>query len=340
MSGHFASNFPESGSVDYSDQSTNIDDTTIDELRQLAARYPQPRSALLPMLHLVQSVDGRVSPRGIEVCADVLGITTAQVSGVATFYTMYKRRPAGEHHVGVCTTALCGRHGRRHPLLALPSERLGIDEARRPRRPGLPRAARVQRRLRLRPGHDGQLGVLRQHDPESASTARRAAGGEEVKSTRGATLIRVARGRARARGFPDGRADEGPSRSRLDAGPGSRSPREQLAAPASRQAGQERPPSDRSADPRPHRPLGRARLWKLARYEAPAATARCARRSACSPTRSSTAGQGGQPARPRRRRLPDRHEVELRAAGQPATRSTSSSTPTSRSRAPARTSRS
>ena len=53
------------------------DDQTLESLRAdalaIIARYPQPRSALLPMLHLVQSVDGRVSPRGIEVCADVLG---------------------------------------------------------------------------------------------------------------------------------------------------------------------------------------------------------------------------------------------------------------------------
>ncbi len=77
MSGHeFQSWFPDSGSVDMSDTSTNIDETTIEELRQIAARYPQARSALLPMLQLVQSVDGRVSPAGIEACAAVLGITT------------------------------------------------------------------------------------------------------------------------------------------------------------------------------------------------------------------------------------------------------------------------
>ena len=128
MSGHeFESFFPESGSVDLTDDSTQITDETIVELRQIADRYPQARSALLPMLHLVQSVDGRVSPRGIEVCAEVLGISTAQVSGVATFYTMYKRRPAGRHHVGVCTTALCAVMGG-DALLEHVSERLGIHE--------------------------------------------------------------------------------------------------------------------------------------------------------------------------------------------------------------------
>ena len=75
------------------------------------ARYPQARSALLPMLHLVQSVEGRVTARGIEACADMLGISAAEVSGVATFYTMYKRRPVGDYHVGVCTNTLCAVMG-------------------------------------------------------------------------------------------------------------------------------------------------------------------------------------------------------------------------------------
>jgi NADH-quinone oxidoreductase subunit E len=88
-----------------------IDDKTYAELEQIAARYPQARSGLLPMLHLVQSAEGRITPEGIEACADVLGITAAEVSGVATFYTMYKRRPVGDYHVGVCTNTLCAVMG-------------------------------------------------------------------------------------------------------------------------------------------------------------------------------------------------------------------------------------
>ena len=63
------------------------------------------------MLHLVQSVEGRITPEGIEACAEILGITAAEVSGVATFYTMYKRRPVGDYHVGVCTNTLCAVMG-------------------------------------------------------------------------------------------------------------------------------------------------------------------------------------------------------------------------------------
>ncbi len=87
--------------------SKGLDPTTYDELKQIAARYPQPRSGLLPMLHLVQSVEGRITPEGIEACAEILEITAAEVSGVATFYTMYKRKPVGDYHVGVCTNTLC-----------------------------------------------------------------------------------------------------------------------------------------------------------------------------------------------------------------------------------------
>ena len=88
-----------------------VDDKTYAELQEIAARYPEPRSGLLPMLHLVQSVEGRVTSRGIEACADILGISAAEVSGVATFYTMYKRRPVGDYHVGVCTNTLCAVMG-------------------------------------------------------------------------------------------------------------------------------------------------------------------------------------------------------------------------------------
>ena len=73
----------------------------------LIARYPESRSALLPMLHLVQSVEGYVSQAGIQFCAEQLSLSNAEVSAVVTFYTMYKRKPCGEHLVSVCTNTLC-----------------------------------------------------------------------------------------------------------------------------------------------------------------------------------------------------------------------------------------
>ncbi|GAA2510459.1 NADH-quinone oxidoreductase subunit NuoE [Pilimelia columellifera subsp. columellifera] len=78
------------------------------QVAEILARYPDgPRSGLLPLLHLVQSVDGYVTPAGVEYCAAALGIHKAQVAAVATFYTMYKRKPTGEYLVSVCTNTMC-----------------------------------------------------------------------------------------------------------------------------------------------------------------------------------------------------------------------------------------
>ncbi len=92
-------------------EGTRLDETARAEMRELMARYPDARSALLPMLHLVQSYDGFVTPEGIRVCAELLDLSEAEVAGVATFYTMYKRHPMGEYHVGVCTNTLCAVMG-------------------------------------------------------------------------------------------------------------------------------------------------------------------------------------------------------------------------------------
>jgi NADH-quinone oxidoreductase subunit E len=92
---------------------------------QVIARYPQKRSALLPLLHLVQSVDGYVTGRGIDLCAELLDLSTAEVSGVATFYTQYKRHPNGEYTVGVCTNTLCAVMGG-DEIWESVSEHLGI----------------------------------------------------------------------------------------------------------------------------------------------------------------------------------------------------------------------
>ncbi|TRW43308.1 NADH-quinone oxidoreductase subunit NuoE [Georgenia yuyongxinii] len=81
------------------------------EAAEVIARYPDPRSALLPLLHLVQSADGYVAPRGVALCAELLDLSRAEVSAVATFYGQYKRHPNGDYTVGVCTNALCAVMG-------------------------------------------------------------------------------------------------------------------------------------------------------------------------------------------------------------------------------------
>jgi NADH-quinone oxidoreductase subunit E len=95
------------------------------EAREIIARYPVARSALLPMLHLVQSYQGYVSPEGVALCAEELGLTKAEVGAVATFYTMYKRRPTGRHLVSVCTNTLCSVLGGQRIFDALAGD-LGV----------------------------------------------------------------------------------------------------------------------------------------------------------------------------------------------------------------------
>ena len=102
-----------------------LTDETRQKAREIIARYPVPRSALLPMLHLVQAEDGYVTPEGIALCAEELDLTKVQVAAVATFYTMYKRRPVGEYLVSVCTNTMCGVLGGNKTYEAL-SEHLGI----------------------------------------------------------------------------------------------------------------------------------------------------------------------------------------------------------------------
>src|SRR5215813_2541293 len=95
--------------------------------KEIIARYPEgkERSALLPLLHLVQSEEGYVTPEGVTFCAEQLGITRAQVGAVATFYTMYKRKPTGDWLVSVCTNTMCGVLGGDRTYAAL-SEYLGV----------------------------------------------------------------------------------------------------------------------------------------------------------------------------------------------------------------------
>ena len=77
----------------------------------IIARYPKSRSAIMPLLHYVQSIDGYVTSRGIETIAEKLNLATAEVTAVSSFYTQYKSEPVGEYHVGVCINTLCAVMG-------------------------------------------------------------------------------------------------------------------------------------------------------------------------------------------------------------------------------------
>ena len=117
--------------------SPRFDELTRQRTKEIVARYPQSRSALLPLLHLVQSVEGYVSRDGIRYCAEVLELTTAEVSAVATFYTMYKRTPCGEHLVSVCTNTLCAVLGG-DDIYARLRAKLGVGHEETAGEPGSP----------------------------------------------------------------------------------------------------------------------------------------------------------------------------------------------------------
>jgi NADH-quinone oxidoreductase subunit E len=89
-------------------------------------RYPRSRSAIMPLLHFVQSRIGYVNGEGIELIAQLLTLEAAEVSAVATFYTQYKRTPVGEYHVGVCTNTLCAVMGG-DAIFAGLKEHLGLE---------------------------------------------------------------------------------------------------------------------------------------------------------------------------------------------------------------------
>lgn len=74
---------------------------------ELVSLYPERRSAMLPLLHLVQEQDGYLSEEGMAEVAELTGTTPAEVRGTATFYDMYHLEPVGKYVVGVCTNIAC-----------------------------------------------------------------------------------------------------------------------------------------------------------------------------------------------------------------------------------------
>ncbi|MDX6327168.1 MAG: NADH-quinone oxidoreductase subunit [Nocardioidaceae bacterium] len=186
--------------------------TALDEMRQLAARYPQARSALISMLHLVQSVEGYVTPAGIEACADILELTPAEVAAVATFYTMYKRRPVGAYHVGVCTNTLCAVMGGDLIFERLRSHLdVGNDET---TEDGMITLEHIECNAACdyAPVMMVNWEFFDNQTPQSAvELVDNLRGGQVVQATRGA---RIGDWRAAERvlaGFSDDRADEGPT---------------------------------------------------------------------------------------------------------------------------------
>ncbi len=179
---------------------------------EIIARYPDSRSAIMPILHLIQSEESFVSPRGIVLSADILGLTRAEVSAVATFYSQYRRHPNGEYNVGVCTNALCAVMGG-DVIWETLSDHLGIgtDETTEDGKITL-------EALECNAGCDYAPVVMVNwefFDNQTPSSALRIVEdireGKDVHPTRGADKVHSFKDIERVlAGFEDGHVDEGP----------------------------------------------------------------------------------------------------------------------------------
>ena len=163
------------------------------------------------MLHLVQSVEGRITPEGIEACAEILDISAAEVSGVATFYTMYKRKPVGDYLVGVCTNTLCAVMGGDAIFERLKDHLdVGNDET-------TPDGKVTLEHIECNAACDYAPVMMVNWEFMDNMTPSSAVQlvddlreGKEVTSTRGPRICTWREAERVLAGFPDGRVDEGP----------------------------------------------------------------------------------------------------------------------------------
>jgi len=185
----------------------------------IIGRYPRARSALLPLLHLVQSEEGYVSDDGIAFCAEMLDISQTEVRGVSTFYTMYKDRPVGEYQVGVCTNTLCAIMGGDEIYAAL-AEHLGADPHGDAHHDVISADGKVGlERVECNAACDYAPVVMVNwefFDNQTPDSARQLVddlrAGNEVRPTRGPNRLCTWKQAARIlAGFGDGQAAEGPS---------------------------------------------------------------------------------------------------------------------------------
>jgi len=187
-----------------------VTETTRGQMRAAIARYPQPRSALMPLLHLLQADEGRISPEGISLVATELGLTEAEVTAVATFYTMYLRRRSGEYRVGVCINSLCAVLGG-DALWDELSAYVGVghDETTEDGRITLERIE-CQAACTHAPVMTANWEFLDDMTVEKAKdVVDRLRAGEQVQSTRGPVVRSFEDAERTIAGVPDGLANEG-----------------------------------------------------------------------------------------------------------------------------------
>jgi NADH-quinone oxidoreductase subunit E len=93
--------------------------------REIIARYPRPKSALVPLLHLAQEQNGFVTRESMAHIGELVGVTSAEVYGTATFYEMFRFEPVGKYLVNICGTLSCALMGA-HDLMHHAEQKLGV----------------------------------------------------------------------------------------------------------------------------------------------------------------------------------------------------------------------
>ncbi|MBD3267041.1 NADH-quinone oxidoreductase subunit NuoE [bacterium] len=97
-----------------------------DKVEDILRRFPQKKSASIPLLYLAWDVYGYISTEAMREVADILGTTPAYIQGIASFYTMFPLEPRGKYHIEICTNISCHLSGCQQILQRL-EERLGIS---------------------------------------------------------------------------------------------------------------------------------------------------------------------------------------------------------------------
>jgi NADH-quinone oxidoreductase E subunit len=105
--------------------SVAFSETARAEFERLLARYPDRKAVILPALYLAQKEFGYVSDEAIVYIAGLVGTSPAEIEGVATFYTMYNRKPVGKYHVQICRNIACSLLGAEH-LIEHVAGKLGV----------------------------------------------------------------------------------------------------------------------------------------------------------------------------------------------------------------------
>lgn len=104
---------------------SRLTDGNVTLAREIIARYPRPKSALVPLLHLAQEQNGYVTREAMAHIGELVGVTSAEVYGTATFYEMFRFEPVGKYLVNICGTLSCALMGA-HELMHHAEQKLGV----------------------------------------------------------------------------------------------------------------------------------------------------------------------------------------------------------------------